>query len=233
MLKTASIRLLAVATLLGFGAVAQAQGGGKVANLGGAQARGKLLTYDQLAACLKGQAAFAPRREKIEAQRKQLDGERQELQQLDDSLKAERAKLDKIQDAVAAINQRTKDQEKAITEFNGRNAKLQQSTANGPMAERERADLQRQREALEASGAQLDLDRKAVAANSTQDLNAYNARVSAHTQAVNDWNARNAGLTKAAQAFEADREVWSDDCAGRPYREDDEKDILKGSAPAR
>lgn len=228
MFNPALFRLLAATALAGLCALAQAQAGGKVSNLGGGAARGKLLTYNELAACLKEQTALTQRREKVEAQRKQLDGERQELQQLDETLKTERVKLDKIQDAVTAINQRTKDQEKAIVDFNERNAKLQQSTAIGPMADRERADLQRQREALEASGKQLDADRKALAANSTQDLQTFNARATAHTQAVDEWNTRNASLTKTAQAYEDDRAVWSDNCAGRPYREDDEKDILKG-----
>lgn len=222
------VALLAAAALTLAVGGAPAQGGGKVSSLGGGQSHGKLLSYDELAACLKEQAELAPRREKIEAERARLDSERQQLLQLDESLKAERAKLDQVQQAVASINQRTQEQAKKIADFNERNAKLNSSTAGGPLADRERADLQREREQIEAEGKALDADRSALSSNTEQQLKAFNARVTARDQAASDWNARNAAATKAAQEYEADREVWAGDCAGRPYREDDEKDIRKG-----
>lgn len=224
-----SLHLLIAATLLFTVATAHAEGGGKVSNLSGSQPRGKLLTYDELAACLKEQAELAPRREKIEAERKQMDGQRKELEQLGEALKSEREKIEKYQAAVASINARTEEQSKKIADFNERSAKFENSGAGGPLADRERAELQRQRAEIEAAGKALDDDRKAVTQNRQQDVDTYNARVKTRDQAVEGWNARNAAITKAAQQYETDREAWASDCAGRPYREDDEKDILKGS----
>jgi len=224
-----SMLVLAAATVLLTATAGHAQGSGKVSNLSGGQPRGKLLSYDELAACLKNQADLAARREKIEAGRAQLDGDHQQLTQLDETLKAERAKLETIQQAVAGINQRTQEQAKKVADFNDRSAKFQNSAAGGPLADHERSELQRQRAEIEASGKALDDDRKALAQNSQQDLKAYNARVAARDQAAADWNTRNADANKAAQQYEADREAWAADCAGRPYREDDEKDIRKGN----
>ena len=57
---------------------------------------------------------------------------------------------------------------------------------------------------------------------------AHNERVAARDAKVTDWNARNAAAAEASTKQQEARAVWLNECANRPYNEDDEKAIKAG-----
>jgi len=196
--------------------------------IGTAKAGGKLLTREELRSCLAQQKEFGTRRPVLEAERAQLDRERQELQQIDESLKAERASIEKLAESAAEIDKRSKALSAQTADFNERVLKFDNANLSGPIAERQRRSLDRERAELDRSIKALEADRAALGPAAEQKAKAFDARLAAREQAAGDWNARNAKLSQSVQTFEVDLQNWKIDCEGRSYREDDEKAILSG-----
>ena len=196
--------------------------------IGTAKAGGKLLTREELRNCLAQQKEFGTRRPVLEAERAQLDRERQELQQIDESLKAERASIEKLAESAAEIDKRSKALSAQTADFNERVLKFDNANLSGPTAERQRRSLDRERAELDRSAKALEADRAALGPAAEHKAKAFDARLAAREQAAGDWNARNAKLGQNVQTFELDLQNWKFDCEGRSYREDDEKAILSG-----
>ena len=201
---------------------------GKISSFGDAKAGGKLLTRNELRECLKDQAALAERRPKVEAERDAVQRELDEIKQLDEALKADAAAVESIKVTLAGLNERNQELSRKIADFNERMSKFQESSRSGPTAERQRSNLETEKVALDKSAQELAAERTAFTSKAEQTLKVYNARVTARDKAAGEWNAKNAQSTKVVQTYETDREAWAADCAGRPYREDDEIAIKSG-----
>jgi chromosome segregation ATPase len=206
------------------GAVAQ---GAATKSIGAAKG-GKLLTLDELRGCLAQQKDLAARKPKLEGERTALDKERDELQKIDQSLKADEAAMQKLAQSAEDITKRTKALEQQISDYNDKSAQMQTSNLSGPMADRQRRNLQNQKAAIDRETAQLEADRAALGPEAEQKAKTYQARADTRNRAVEDWNARNQALAKQTQAYELDLQTWKIDCEGRSYREDDEKLIQSG-----
>jgi chromosome segregation ATPase len=211
--------------LMTFAAAAQAS---VTKAIGAVKAGGKLLTREELRNCLAQQKEFGTRRPALESERAQLDRERQELQQIDESLKAERASIEKLAESAAEIDKRSKALSAQTADFNERVSKFDNANLSGPTAERQRRSFDRERAELDRSVKTLEADRAALGPAAEQKARAFDARLAAREQAAGDWNARNAKLGQSVQAFEIDLQTWKIGCEGRSYREDDEKAILSG-----
>lgn len=203
-------------------------GDGRISSLGSAKPGGKLLSRDELRACLAQQSELATRKASIEAQGEKLQAERQALQQADAALKAERDTVDRLAEEVSRLNKRFQDLSAQVNDFNERAARFQDSGRSGPAAERQRNELERERQSLETGAQALEAERSALKPQAERALASYNTRGAARDKSAADWNARNALYTHSAQTYETDREKWSVDCAGRSFREDDEQAILSG-----
>lgn len=221
--------------LLSFGAasllaasLALAQGSGKTATLGAARPGGKLLSFDELSACLKQRDDLSRRRPQIEEQRAALERERAELQQIDGSLNAERAKVEQIEQTATDLAKRMKEQSQRIADFNERAAKLETDKPSGPSGDRQRRALERDKAALDKTAAELEAERAALGPQAEQLIKTYQSRVAQRNQAAEDLNARSATLNKTVAAHDTELADWKADCEGRPYREDDEKLIRSG-----
>lgn len=214
-----------LAALLTLGVAAQTP---STKSLGTPKAGGKLLSRDELRACITQQKDLLARRPVLEGERAQLDRERQELTQTDESLKAERASIEKLMQSAADYSARSKALAQQVADFNERSAKFENANLSGPTADRQRRSLDRERAELDKNVQAMEADRAALGPAAEQKAKAFDARMAAREQAVTDWNARNAKLAKSAQAYELDQENWKMDCEGRSYREDDEKAIQAG-----
>ncbi len=201
---------------------------GKISSFGDAKAGGKLLTRNELRECLKEQAALAERRPKVEAERDAVQRELDEIKQLDEALKTDAAAVESIKVTVASLNERNQELSRKIADFNERMTKFQESPRSGPTAERQRTNFETEKVALDKSAQELTAERAAFTPKAEQTLKVHTARVTARDKAAGEWNAKNAQAAKLAQAYETDREIWTADCAGRPYREDDEIAIKSG-----
>jgi predicted nucleic acid-binding Zn-ribbon protein len=189
---------------------------------------GKLLSREELRACLAQQKDLAARKPGLESERTALDRERDELTKIDESLKADEAAMHKLAQSADDISRRTKELQQQIADFNDRAAKFQMAQPSGPTGDRQRRALENDKVAIDKATAQLEADRAAIGPNAEQTAKTYKARADARNQAAETWNARNRELTRKIQALEADQENFRADCEGRSYREDDEKAIQAG-----
>lgn len=220
---------LALATAPLFAQTAAAKAAPKAAGktLGGNVASsGKLMSREELRSCLKRLDDLNVAVKDLEALRPSLDRERDELKAGGDALKAERAEVDSRLVAVREWEVRMRSHGSEIEAFNKRSAALQEaprgqqdSLAAQLNGERER--LQKAREALGTEEAGL------VPAYQSQ-AKAYNERALARDAKVTDWNARNAAAVDASVKQQEARLLWLNECANRPYLEDDEKAIKAG-----
>lgn len=193
---------------------------------GNAAPSGKLMSRDELRACLKRLDDLNLAVKELEAQRPALDRERDELKTTGDALRAERAEVDARLAAVREWEGRMRSHASEIESFNQRSAAVQEAPRGqqeGLIAalnlDRER--LQKVRQALGAEEASL------VPAYQAQ-AKGYNERAVARDAKVTDWNARNTRAVEASVKQQETRALWLNECANRPYLEDDEKALKAG-----
>jgi chromosome segregation ATPase len=201
---------------------------GKLSTLGDARPGGKLLTREELRECLKQQSELSLRRPKVEAERDAVQRARDELKQIDDGLKTEREAIEGIKTTVASLNERSKALSQKISDYNARYSQFVEANRTGPTAERQRASFEREKAEVDASAEALDAERKAFTPKAELTLKTYNERITSRDLAASEWNARSTKVAQVVQSYETDRETWTLDCAGRPYREDDEIAIKAG-----
>jgi septal ring factor EnvC (AmiA/AmiB activator) len=193
---------------------------------GNAATGGKLMTREELRGCLKRLDDVNQAGKDIEAQRPQFDRERDELKASGDVLKAEQARLQAELAAIREWEGRIRALGAEVESFNKRSAALQEAPRNqqDKLAEELKADRERletQRLALRAEETKLVPAYQA----GTKD---YNEQVGVRDARVTDWNARNAASVDAAGKQQEARALWLNECANRPYMEDDEKAIKAG-----
>ena len=95
--------------------------------------------------------------------------------------------------------------------------------------EERRATLERDKAALESSGGALAAELAATDRSNVEAVAAYNAKAIERDRQVDEWNGRNAALVRDAQGWQGRQDDWTQRCANRRYREDDEKAIRAGS----
>ena len=213
-----------LAALLAAAALAQ---GANTKSLGTGKG-GRLLTMEELRACMAQQQDLALRKPGLESERAALERERGRIDQTEAALKDDDAKIRKLAQTADDIGRRTRELQQRIAAYNDNAARFQSANASGPTADRQRRALDNEKAAIDRDTAQLESDRAAPGPGAEQMAKDFNARVEARNRAVDDWNARNQALAKKTQAYETDRQNWQIDCQGKSYREDDEKAIQKG-----
>jgi predicted nucleic acid-binding Zn-ribbon protein len=219
-------KLLIPLLLVALAPAASAQGAGNK-SIGTAKG-GKLLSREELRACLAQQKDLAARKPELESERSALDRERDELTKIDESLKGDEAAMQKLAQSAEDIARRTTALQQQIADYNDRAAKFQTAQPSGPTGDRQRRALDNDKAAIDKATAQLETDRAAIGPNAEQMAKTYRARADTRNQAAEAWNMRNRELTRKAQALELDQESFKTDCEGKSYREDDEKAILSG-----
>jgi chromosome segregation ATPase len=187
---------------------------------------GKLLSRDELRQCMKRLDDVNAGAKPIETSRAALDAERAELTKAGDALKLEREDIDRKLAAVREWEARVRAHREAIEAYNKKSATLPEA----PKDQKEALQAQ-----LSAESARLGTNQATLAADEArlvpayQDaVKAYNVKAEARDAKVADWNARNAVANETSRKHEDARLSWLDECANRPYREDDEIAIKKG-----
>ena len=231
--RIAASLLLAFATALALAqtaptkptAKAAAKPAGKTLS-GKAASGGKLMTRDELRSCLKRLDGVNQSGKTIEVQRPALDREREELTQSGEALKAERADVDRRLALVREWEARMRAHAAEIEGYNKRSVEVQEAPRN-----RQNAMV----EALKVDRERLQKTRDTLAAEEALLVPAYqgsvkdfNEHASARDAKVADWNLRNAAALDAAIKHEETRALWLNECANRPYLEDDETAIKAG-----
>jgi Spy/CpxP family protein refolding chaperone len=195
--------------------------------LGGkAAGSGKLMTRDELRTCLKRLDDVNQSSRDVEAQRPTLDREREELKASGEALKTDRAEVERLLAAVREWEGRVRAHAVDIEAFNKRSASL----AELPRGEQQKVtdELKLERERLEKVRGALGVDEAKLVPAYQSTTQTYNERALARDAKVTDWNARNTASVDAAVKQQEARALWLNECANRPYLEDDEKAIKAG-----
>jgi hypothetical protein len=195
--------------------------------LGGKTAGGgKLMTRDELRSCLKRLDDINQDGKNIDAQRPQLDREREEIKASGELLKAERAEVDRQLVAVREWETRVRAHGVEVESFNNRSA----AAADAPRNQQEKLaeELKSDRERLQRSREVLATEEATLVPAYKNAATAYNERATARDAKVVDWNQRNGAAVDATVKQQEARALWLNECANRPYLEDDEKAIKAG-----
>lgn len=194
---------------------------------GKARAGGKVMTKEELRACMKQQDDLAKQRTDLEARREAMNKERDAIQVENEALKAEQASFKDRNSKVKEYNDRMNAFAARVDAYNAAMAELAEMKA-GPFADRRRRELDKEKQELARIDAQQKAEGTTMQTGLQQEVAALNARVDAQGKRATEWNARNKALDEEAAAYEDKRIDWKLECGDRRYREDDEKAIRAG-----
>jgi chromosome segregation ATPase len=194
---------------------------------GKARAGGKVMTKDELRACMKQQDDLAKQRTDLETRREVINKEREAIQAENEALKTQQAsvidsnaKVKEVNDRMNAYSARVEAYNQGMTELN--------DMRPGPFADRKRRELAKEKQELSRIEAESKSESDTIRADLEKGVTALNARVEAQNKRATDWNTRNKALEEEASAYEDRRIDWKLSCGDRRYREDDEKAIRAG-----
>lgn len=187
---------------------------------------GKMLTRDELRACMKRLDDVNAAGKDLPPRRAALDAEREELLKSGEALKTMKADVESKLAAVRAWQERMRAHAVDIEAFN-RKAKAVEEAPRNQREELSKA-LEADRDNLNKVRATLVDDEARLVPAYETSVRSYNERALARDAVVNDWNVRNKALNDAGTKVENDRTDWLNECANRPYREDDEIAIKAG-----
>lgn len=179
-----------------------------------AKPRPKLMTRDELRACLA-------RNDENVAEVKAIEAD-------DKVLAEERAGVLKDRDAVKARNDALDTRELALKA---------EIDAVGKRGEGLKAELEKMKKA-ERIAAAAAYDKEIAAINAKADAHnadkrAFMAEVAALEQRIDGFNKRKDALGERADKVGDKQDLWRTECGNRPYNEDDEKAIMKEKAAAK
>lgn len=186
---------------------------------------GKLLSRDELRQCMQRLDDINAGAKPIETSRAALDAERADLAKVGDALKVEREEIDRKLAAVREWEGRVRAHRDAIEAYNKKSATL----ADAPKDQKDalQAQLSTESARLGTSQATLAADEARLVPAYQDAVKVYNVKAEARDAKVGDWNGRNAAANETSRKHEDARLSWLDECANRPYREDDEIAIKK------
>lgn len=187
---------------------------------------GKMLTRDELRACMKRLDDVNAAGKDLPPRRAALDAEREELLKSGEALKTMKADVETKLVAVRAWQDRMRAHAVEIEAFNRKAKALEEA----PRSQREALSkaLEVDRDSLNKVRTSLVDDEARLVPAYEASVRAYNERALARDAVVDDWNLRNKALNDAGTKLENDRTDWLNECANRPYREDDEIAIKAG-----
>jgi chromosome segregation ATPase len=189
---------------------------------------GKLLTREELRACFKRRDGLTPKLAEIETQRKALDAEREAIVQERAALATDREGVKQKTDAAAALEPRMVAFKQKVDDWQARVTAFNEANRVGMSADRQRADLQREQVALNASQKELEAERLTLSSAAQEAINAFNTKATAVEARAGEWNLRNGKLNELSQVATDERQAWITECGNRRYREDDETAIKRG-----
>jgi septal ring factor EnvC (AmiA/AmiB activator) len=194
--------------------------------LGGKGAVGKIMTRDELRACMKRLDNVNTTTKDLEQRRAALDKEKEDLVKSGDALKAERADVDIKLAAVRDWEGRMRAHGAEIETFNQR----LKAADEGPRNKREELakEFEAERERLNKARVPLSEEEARLVPTYQNAVKGYNDKATAREAVVVDWNGRNKAINEVSLKHDEERSGWLTECANRPYREDDEIAIKSG-----
>jgi chromosome segregation ATPase len=229
LLNPRSVAAALLMAALGFApAQAQTPGAGKTSSLGSGTSSGKLLTRDELRACMTQRETLATRTSDLERQRTALDAEREAFLREREAIKADGVAVDQKRAALDAYALKIKAFQARLDDWRARVAAYNAAPGTGMAAERQRNDLRAEQAEIQKAEQALEPERVALTASAEEAVRNFNARATAADAEASKWNQRNNALNEAGQTLSEERQLWVSGCGNRRYREDDETAIRNG-----
>jgi chromosome segregation ATPase len=194
--------------------------------LSGKAGSGKVLTLEELRACMKRQEGVGLSNKDLAQRRAALDREKEGLVKSGEALQAARADVEAKLAAVREWEGRMRAHGAEIETFNKRLKAAEELSAN--QRERQAKEFDAERERLNKARQPLTEDEARLVPAYQNAVKSYNEQAAAREVLVTEWNGRNQALNDANQKNEEERSIWVNECASRPYREDDEIAIKAG-----
>ena len=191
-------------------------------------ARGPLLTRDELRVCLTQEDDLKKRIERHEAARAPLEQDKKQITEEQAVLRGERTRVEGTDPAVASFTERGKAFAERLARWSERVKAFTEAGRTGSTAERERDALNAEREDLEKERTALDAVRARLQAARQEAVQAYNVKVNALDARGAEWKKRETAYNDAGTALDGERQSWVASCGNRRYREEDEIAIRSG-----
>jgi hypothetical protein len=223
MVQQAISRLLLALVLAAVGTAGQAQSAGK--SLGGKAPQGKLMTRDELRACMKERQSQQARAAELEKRRVDIAAEVEAVNRQKAEVQAERDAYNAKAAEGQAFTNRVKAHGERVAQYNQRVKDFQDKPPKD--AERIRGQLEAEGEAVAQADAAIKAEAEKWGAMEPvrTALNEHvQAQQVAAAAAIDHRRALNDDITGYDQALAQ----WTVRCGDRPYREDDEKAIRAG-----
>jgi chromosome segregation ATPase len=226
--SSVSARLLGVALVVAaVHAPAAAQSDTKTLS-GKSSGSGKVMTREELRACMKQQQTLATRKSELESRQAALTSERAQIQTETDAIKADQGALTSDKGQVDALNERIAAFQTRAKALQDRREEFDRLGRSGPAADRERRVMDKEALDLKKEETDINAAREGIVKTSQSSADKLNARVQAQQDKAQRWNDESKKLSTEQQAYEDERIGWIDNCGNRRYREDDEKAIKAG-----
>ncbi|NDY89932.1 hypothetical protein [Ideonella livida] len=232
-LKPLTSPALLPALLLGLALVAPAaQAQGKTGTLGGQPpaAGGKIMTKDELRACLGQQDGLTQRRKALEEAIARHNQVREPLDRQREALAGERAAVEQVMQALRSLRAQEAEHDARQRDWQQRLARLDTNPdgLSRGQIERQRAQLEQERLALNKARHDWASDYERRAGEADAQVAQFNQRSQGLDPQFSAWNATKAQLDQQSQDLDLDREEWRLSCGSRRFREDDEKALRAG-----
>lgn len=212
-----------------------APAGGKAVKSGpvndDAKRRGKndrLLTRDELRACMRLKDSNDAGTAGIERRQAELDTEREALASAPDAGAAVRAAVEEKRKAVQEADAAYAAYGKTVEDWNTRMAEFEARAKDMRNADRRRIVLKQEQAALKLDEQKLVGERNAAIAAYETAVKEANEKLAQGGQGNAAWNKKSEALAADEQALLDARRKWATECGARRFREDDETAIKAG-----
>ncbi len=193
------------------------------------QAKGALMTRDELRSCLKEQKAQQEGAVALERRRGEVAAQIEAARLQKDSVQAEREALMSRAKAAEAFSQRVAAHAQRVALYNQSVAAFKAKPPPEPDAERILGELQAGGAALSRADAELKAEAPRWAASLEPERQSLMTRVRAQQAAAAAAIEQHRVLNADSKAFDDRLEAWQQRCGNRPYLEADERAIRAGN----
>lgn len=187
----------------------------------------KIMTKDELRACMTLDRDNERRTDEIEKRHEVLSRERDELEKIKDDTGPQRAEIDKLLEEVKQADAKVGENAAGIEDWNNRMAEFTKRKKDMRNAARREQVLKQERLKLEAANEQVLAERGARIAAYEKAVEALNQHTAQRGGASVEWNKRYEALRVEEAELNKSKDKWTAECSNRRFRENDELAIKK------
>lgn len=187
----------------------------------------KIMTKDELRACMTLDQDNEMRTEAIDKRHEVLSKERDELEKVKDDTGPQRAEIDRLLEEVKQSDAKVAANATEIEDWNNRMAEFTKRKKDMRNASRREQVLKQERLKLEATNEQVVADRTAKVAAYEKAVEALNQHSAQRGAGNVEWNKRYEALRAEEAELNKSKDKWTKECSNRRFRENDEIAIKK------